>query len=145
MAGFGAKLTLEDVFMLGKVRLEVPLLPSEDALLTLQKLESHIGGTKVTADADEVGGLSTTTIDDLLFASSPQTGDAEAEAREACRGISPNQVDPVAATCKANTSIQLLEILHSEASRDPNRAGELLWMSVHRVDIREAPDSSLIA
>ena len=90
MAGFGAKLALEDVFMLGKVRLEVSLLPCEDALLTLQKLESHIGGAKVTTDADEVGGLSTTTIDDLLFASSPQTGDADAESREACRGISPN-------------------------------------------------------
>ena len=68
MASFGTKLTLEDVFMLGKVRLEVPLLPSEDALLTLQKLESHIGSTEIPADADEVGGLSTTTIDDLLFA-----------------------------------------------------------------------------
>ena len=90
MAGFGTKLTLEDVFMLGKVRLEVPLLPCEDALLTLQKLESHIGGTEIPADTNEVGRLSTSTIDDLLFASSSQTGDADAEPREACRGISPN-------------------------------------------------------
>ena len=90
MAGFGTKLTLEDVFMLGKVRLEVPLLPCEDALLTLQKLESHIGSTEISADADEICGLSTTTIDDLLFASSSQTGDADAESREACRGISPD-------------------------------------------------------
>lgn len=72
LASFGTKLTLEDVFMLGKVRLEVPLLPSEDALLTLQKLESHIGSTEIPADADEVGGLSSTTIDDLLFTSSPR-------------------------------------------------------------------------
>ena len=90
MAGFGTKLTLEDVFVLGKVRLEVPLLPCEDALLTLQKLEPHIGGTEISADADEVGGLSTTTVDDFLFASSPQTSDADTEPREACRGIPPD-------------------------------------------------------
>jgi len=38
VAGFGAKLTLEDVLMLSEVRLEVPLLSGEDSLLTLQEL-----------------------------------------------------------------------------------------------------------
>ena len=61
-------------FLLGLLHLLVI-----DGLLALQQLESHIGGSKVAADTDEIGVPGTVAIDDILFTRFTDTGDRDGQ------------------------------------------------------------------
>ena len=89
--GFRLQLALQQVLLAAEVGLEVrhglALFLGfinhlvVDALLALQELQSHIGGTEVAADADKVGVAGPVAVDDVLLAGFADTGDADGQTR----------------------------------------------------------------
>ena len=85
-ACLGFEDALDEIFSSAEVRLcdgfRATLLSAEHTLFAFKELKPEIGGTEVSADADEVGVVCSGAFDNAFFLGFSETGDADCHAGE---------------------------------------------------------------
>ena len=105
------------------------------ALLALEQLQTHVGGTQATRDADQVVLLGPRTVGcvALLDNTRSRSRDDQTGQRGAC--VTTRQVDLLLVAGKADTLIQIVERLHGNLRRDTDRDHQLTRTGIHRREV----------
>ena len=158
--GLGLELALQKVFLTAEVGLEMgEFLQSAlvalllgllhllviHTLLALEQLESHIGGSEVATDTDEIGVLGSVTINDILFLGLSDTGDRDGQSCIGRGGVTADDIDVPLVAGQFEASIELLEILDREPLADGQRDGDLAGRAVHGEHVTDVHHRTLIA
>ena len=115
-----------------------------DGLLALQQLQTHIGGTEVATDADEVGLLGTVTIDDILLAGLTDAGDRDGQTGVAAGGVATHDVDAPLVAGGTQAFVELLDVLYGEALAQGQRDGHLARRAIHGEDVADVDHGRLV-
>ena len=116
-----------------------------DGLLALQQLETHVGGTEVAADADEVGVVGAVAIDNVLLPGFADAGDADGQSGVAGGGVAADDVDVPFFAGQSDAAEEQFDVLDAEALADGQRDGHLARGAVHGKHVADVHHRCLVA
>ena len=158
---FGLELALQQILLACEVGLEIGhrglavgcrmlLLVFVEHLiihgfLAFQELQPHVGGSQVSADANQVGVVCAVAIDDVLRLCFTDAGDGDGESGERCGGVATYNVHIPLLTGFAQSGIEFFEIFHREAFAEGDAHDDLAWHAIHGEDVAEVDHRRLVA
>ena len=159
-ARLGLELPLQQVFLAGKVGLEVTqllqrLLVSPLSCLVhllvvhrffpFEQLQSHVGGSKIARNAYQVGVFCTVAIYNPLFLGLADAGDADGKAREGRGGVAAHDVHVPLVAGGTQSLVEQFHVFHGEAFAHGHADRYLSGGAVHGKHIAQVHHGSLVA
>ena len=159
-AGLALQLTLQQVFLPGKVGLKlhqlVQLLAMAlaaglghllivDGFLALQQLQAQIGGTEVAAHTHQVGVLGAVAVHDVVLCCLTDTGDTDGQSGERGSGVAAHYVHAPFVAGHAQALVEVVQVFHLESLAQRYAHQHLTGGAVHGEDIADVHHGRLIA